>query len=120
MQCGVSLNVTSSFLYPIVVAVSVITTFLTPYMIRLAVPAYNVVEKKLPLKWKQVLDKYTSGSQTANNENNWKKLLMDIARIVAIYMVLCIAVILISFQFVMPFFRLVLPEFCWKKMMWFG
>ena len=32
---GVSLNVTSSFLYPIVVAVSVITTFLTPYMIRL-------------------------------------------------------------------------------------
>ena len=112
---GVSLNVTSSFLYPIVVAVSVITTFLTPYMIRLAVPAYNVVEKKLPMKWKQLLDKYTSGSQTVNNENNWKKLLMDIARIVAIYMVLCIAVILISFQFVMPFFRLVLPEF-WAKL----
>ena len=38
---GVSLHVTSDFLYPIVVAVSVITTFLTPYMIRLAVPAYH-------------------------------------------------------------------------------
>lgn len=36
---GVSLHVTSDFLYPIVVAVSVITTFLTPYMIRLAEPA---------------------------------------------------------------------------------
>ena len=112
---GVSLNVTSSFLYPIVVAVSVITTFLTPYMIRLAVPAYNLVEKKMPEKWKLMLERYTAGSQTVNSENNWKKLLMDISKIVAIYMVLCIAVILLSFQFVMPFFRLVLPEF-WAKM----
>ena len=112
---GVSLNVTSSFLYPIVVAVSVITTFLTPYMIRLAVPAYNIVEKKMPEKWKLMLERYTAGSQTVNNENHWKKLLMDIARIVAIYTVLCIAVILLSFQFVMPLFRMVLPEF-WAKM----
>ena len=112
---GVSLNVTSSFLYPIVVAVSVITTFLTPYMIRLAVPAYDVVEKKMPEKWKQMLERYSSGSQTVNNENNWKKLLLAISKIVAVYVVLCIAVILLSFHFVMPFFRLVLPEF-WAKL----
>ena len=112
---GVSLNVTSSFLYPIVVAVSVITTFLTPYMIRLAVPAYNLVEKKMPEKWKLMLERYTAGSQTVNSESHWKKLLMDISKIVAVYMVLCIAVILLSFQFVMPFFRLVMPEF-WAKM----
>lgn len=112
---GVSLNVTSSFLYPIVVAVSVITTFLTPYMIRLAVPAYNVVERKMPEKWKRMLEHYTAGSQTVNSENNWKKLLMDIARIVAIYTVLCIAVILVSFQFVLPLIYMVLPEF-WAKL----
>ncbi len=111
---GVSLNVTSSFLYPIVVAVSVITTFLTPYMIRLAVPAYEWVNRKMPDKWKRILDRYASGSQTVNNENNWKKLLMDIGKIVAIYSVLCIAVILLSFQFVMPLFRLLLPEL-WVK-----
>lgn len=111
---GVSLNVTSSFLYPIVVAVSVITTFLTPYMIRLAVPAYNVVERKMPEKWKRMLEHYTAGSQTVNSENNWKKLLMDIARIVAIYTVLCIAVILVSFQFVLPLIYMILPEF-WAK-----
>ncbi|MBR5542210.1 MAG: cation:proton antiporter [Bacteroides sp.] len=112
---GVSLNVTSSFLYPIVVAVSVITTFLTPYMIRLAIPAYDIVENKMPTKWKQMLDRYTAGSQTVNSENNWKKLLMDIARIVAIYTVLCIAVILLSFRFVMPFFQMILPDF-WAKL----
>lgn len=112
---GVSLNVTSDFLYPIVVAVSVITTFLTPYMIRLAVPAYKIVDKKMPLKWKQMLERYSAGSQTVNNENNWKKLLVDITRIVAIYVVLCIAVILLSFQFAMPLFRMALPEF-WAKL----
>ena len=44
-----------------------------------------------------------------------EKLLLDIARIVAIYMVLCIAVILLSFQFVIPLFRMMLPEF-WAKL----
>lgn len=44
---GLSLGVISDFLYPVVVAVSVITTFLTPYMIRAASPAYNVLEKML-------------------------------------------------------------------------
>ena len=48
---GTSLHVTSDFLYPIVVAVSVFTTFTTPYMIRLAEPAYNVVARVLPAKW---------------------------------------------------------------------
>ena len=33
---GVSLKVTDAYLYPIVVAVSIITTFLTPYMIKLS------------------------------------------------------------------------------------
>lgn len=111
---GVSLNVTSSFLYPIVVAVSVITTFLTPYMIRLAVPAYQYVDKRMPLKWKRMLERYASGSQTVNSESNWKKLLVDIGRIVAIYSVLCIAVILLSFQFVIPILYAVMPE-VWAK-----
>ena len=108
---GVSLHVTSHFLYPIVVAVSVITTFLTPYMIRLAIPAYHIVEKRLPGKWKKMLERYSSGSQTVNHENNWKKLLVAIARIVAVYSVLCIAMITLSFHFIIPLFRASLPVF---------
>ena len=45
---GQSLGVTSSFLYPIVVAVSIVTTFLTPYMIRAAAPTYTLLERHLP------------------------------------------------------------------------
>ena len=48
---GTSLHVTSDFLYPIVVAVSVFTTFTTPYMIRLAEPTYKALIKMLPARW---------------------------------------------------------------------
>lgn len=57
---GVSLHVTSDFLYPIVVAVSVITTFLTPYMIRLAEPASTFVDAHLPVSWRKFLMRYSS------------------------------------------------------------
>ena len=56
---GTSLGVTSDFLYPIVVAVSVFTTFTTPYMIRLAEPAYNALARLLPAKWIAKLERNT-------------------------------------------------------------
>ena len=94
---GVSLNVTSSFLYPIVVAVSVITTFLTPYMIRLSGPAYGWVDRHLPVFWKHLLERYSVGVQPVNHQNNWKKLLGAIVRITLIYLVLSIAMVVLSF-----------------------
>ncbi|MBQ1650052.1 MAG: cation:proton antiporter, partial [Prevotella sp.] len=60
---GTSLHVTSDFLYPIVVAVSVFTTFTTPYMIRLAEPAYNVVARILPKKWIEKMERNASEEQ---------------------------------------------------------
>lgn len=113
---GVSLHVTSSFLYPIVVAVSVITTFLTPYMIRLASPASEQVERLLPKFWKQLIERYCSGTQAVNHENNWKKLLAAIVRIVVVYSILSIAVIVLSFQFMMPIFYASLPRF-WASLL---
>ena len=89
---GVSLHVTSHFLYPIVVAVSVITTFLTPYMIRFAEPASNFVDTHLPERWQKFLLHYASGSQTVNHESLWKKLIFAIA-----------------FRFLVPFFKGNLP-----------
>ncbi|WP_291584582.1 cation:proton antiporter [Bacteroides sp.] len=108
---GVALHVTSDFLYPIVVAVSVITTFLTPYMIRLAEPASNFVDRHLPESWRNFLTRYSSGSQTLNHENLWRKLLFAMARIVVVYSIVSISVIALSFRFVVPFFRENLPVF---------
>jgi len=108
---GVSLKVTSHFLYPIVVAVSVITTFLTPYMIRLAEPASNMAERSLPRSWKRFLDRYSSGSQTVNYESNWKKLLIAMVRNIVIYSIISIGTIILSFRFVTPIFENQLPHF---------
>ncbi|MEG0039051.1 MULTISPECIES: cation:proton antiporter domain-containing protein [Bacteroides] len=106
---GVSLHVTSDFLYPIVVAVSVITTFITPYMIRISEPAYNFVDSRLPRSWKRFLARYSSGTETVNNESLWRKLLLAMIRIVVVYSIISISVILLSFRFVVPFFKENLP-----------
>ena len=108
---GVSLGVTSDFLYPIVVAVSVITTFTTPYMIRLSNPAYEWVSKHLPDKWLSLVEHYALRSHTTvNQENNWKKFLKAILRILFIYGIVTVATIVICIQFVYPFLSAWLPD----------
>lgn len=101
---GVSLGVTSDFLYPIVVAVSVITIFLTPYMIRLAEPAYAFVEKHLPERLKGLLDRYATGSATPSvtAESQWKTYLVAIVKNCVIYGIVCIAIIGLAFRFGVP------------------
>lgn len=106
---GVSLHVTSHFLYPIVVAVSVITTFLTPYMIRFAEPASNFVDVHLPQKWRKFLMHYASGSQTMNHESLWKKLIFALVRITMVYSIISVAVIAIAFRFLVPLCHDALP-----------
>lgn len=108
---GVSLNVTSHFLYPIVVAVSVITTFLTPYMIRLSGPAYRFIDAHLPRFWKELLQRYSTGTSTVNHQNNWHKLLTAILRIVLVYSVLSVAVMVLSFNLFLPLFVAAAGEF---------
>ena len=82
---GLALKVTDSSLYPIVVAVSVITTFLTPYIIRLSDPAYLFVERRLPLRARRFLERYASGSNTISHKSTWNRLLKELAHIVLIY-----------------------------------
>ena len=99
---GVSLGVTGDFLYPIVVTVSVITTFLTPYMIRLSLPAYNFISRKLPSRWMNLIDRYSGAAQIASSQSNWKSLIMAIIRIVVVYSVLTVAGITVCLNFILP------------------
>ena len=59
---GMSFGVINENLYPIIVSVSILTTFVTPYMIKGALPAYNWLEPKLPVKVKSILERYSSNS----------------------------------------------------------
>lgn len=55
---GVTLKVTSDFLYPLAIAVSAVTTFTTPYLIKMAEPFYNWLEPKIPATFKVHHDRY--------------------------------------------------------------
>ena len=59
---GMSFGVINENLYPIIVSVSILTTFVTPYMIKGALPTYNWLEPKLPAKVKDVIERYSSNS----------------------------------------------------------
>ena len=109
---GTSLGVTSDFLYPIVVAVSVFTTFTTPYMIRLAEPAYNAVARVLPASWIAKLERNTAEKEEEVPDElreiyntNFKRYVF----ILLINSVLCIAIMSLMLYYGEPFLKELLP-----------
>lgn len=107
---GLSLGVISKFLYPVVVAVSVITTFLTPYMIRAATPCYAALERRLPKKWIVTMNNITLSKQSSQPEGHWRSLIKQMLRITVIYSILSAAGIALMFTFFLPFVRHLLPH----------
>ena len=111
---GLSLHVVGDFLYPVVVAVSVITTFLTPYMMRFANPCYSALEKRLPKRLIASLNQMTlNGHLSMPGGDNWRKLLRQMAVNTLIYSTLSVAVIALMFTFVLPFVRNLMPGWHW-------
>lgn len=109
---GLSLGVISNYLYPVVVAVSVITTFLTPYMIRLATPTYQVMEKHLPKRLINILNHFAMSHPSTTQQSKWKSLLRQMLINTVAYSILTAAVIALMFTFVLPFTRSLFPG--WK------
>jgi CPA2 family monovalent cation:H+ antiporter-2 len=109
---GMSLHVTSEFLYPIVVAVSVFTTFTTPYMIRLAEPAYNMVARMLPAKWMAKLERNTDETDE-QAPDELQQLYNDCFKrfifTMLINSVLCIAIMTIMLYYGQPIIASLVP-----------
>ena len=106
---GLSLGVISDFLYPVVVAVSVITTFLTPYMIRLATPAYNTLEPHLPSRIIKLLNHLSMSQPNSQKQSLWRRLLTQMSINTLVYTILSTACIALMFTFALPFMRKLLP-----------
>ena len=99
---GTSLKVTSDFLYPIVVAVSAVTAFTTPFMIKYASPTAAFVEKKLPKKWVKKIELYSANSQAIKTVSTWKIVIKEYLFQVILYSVILFAIILMSKNFLLP------------------
>ena len=111
---GLSLGVISKFLYPVVVAVSVITTFLTPYMIRASEPCYNMLERRLPSSWISTLNHITLSHPSGKGaKNNWKSLLRQMTVNTVIYSILSVTVVALMLTLFLPFIRHLLVGWHW-------
>jgi CPA2 family monovalent cation:H+ antiporter-2 len=99
---GMNLNVTSKFLYPIVVAVSAITTFTTPFFIKSSVGTYNVLQKILPQSWQKRIEDYSYSTQTIKSASHWKTFLKANITQIIIHSVIILAVIILSTQYILP------------------
>ena len=100
---GMSLGVLDPTIYPIVVAVSVITTFTTPYFIKMAEPAYNAIERILPKKLNFLINRYsTEASSESENPSLWSSVLRRYLWRVLLYSIILIAIVVISQQFIQP------------------
>ena len=91
---GVSLGVMRDFIYPVIITVSVITTFTTPYMIKAGTPAYEYLIKKLPEQFVLKINSFSSQERhnSAAAQNEWKRLIKELALRVLLYGVILIAI----------------------------
>ncbi len=102
---GVSLKVTSEFLYPIAVAAAAITTFTSPYLIRLAEPFYGFLNRNLPAKWTSGIERYSSSTEGITTLSDWRILLRSYISNTIIHSVVIISIILLTSKFLYPFIQ---------------
>jgi CPA2 family monovalent cation:H+ antiporter-2 len=100
---GMTLNVTSDFLYPIVVAVSAITTFTTPFMVKFSTPLSIFLEKKLPRRWVKRIERYSANTEAIKSVSTWQIVLKAYLTQVIVHSIIIVAIILLSSKYLLPF-----------------
>lgn len=112
---GLTLKVTSPFLYPIAVAVSAITTFATPYLIRASEPFYRRVDRMLPAPVKDALNRYSSRSQSVSTAGQWQLFLRSHLVNAILQTVIIVALALLSGRYLLPFIQENLGDTVWSS-----
>lgn len=100
---GVTLNVTSEFLFPVAVGASAITTFTTPYMIKYSDRMYNLFVRILPTDWLNNLRNYSASTQKIQAESDWNRVIKAYINIVTINGIVILALMLLSINLLLPF-----------------
>ena len=100
---GMSLGVISSFLYPIIVAVSVITTFTTPFFIMNAEPCYQRLIKIMPSRMLSWINRHTTSSVNNSKDKDWKNLLSAYVLHMLIFSTLLTAIAIPADLYLLPY-----------------
>ncbi len=101
---GMGLGVLDPTIYPIIVAVSVITTFFTPYSIKVAEPFYRFVEKRLPESMQFLITRYSAtAAEEGDSRGLWREVLKRYTLRLVIYVVILLAIAMLSLGYLLPF-----------------
>lgn len=108
---GMSLGVLNESLYPIIVAVSVLTIFTTPYFIKMADGAYAGVEKHLPRGLNFLISRYSKQVVDSNETKQlWIAIIKRYVWRILLYSVILLAEILFSRTFLFPVMEVYIPR----------
>lgn len=100
---GLSFHVIGAHIYPIIVSVSIITTFVTPYMIKGATPFYdNVALKIIPKRWQEALERYSLRATGEKKEEGLHRFVRRQLTSILIYGVILAALSLLSLGLLKP------------------
>lgn len=100
---GMSLGVLEPTIYPIVVAVSVITTFTTPYFIKMSMPFCDFVERHLPQRLSFLIDRYHKEADVSDaTGRQWGKILKRYVWRTVLYSIVLIAILIVAKNYIFP------------------
>ena len=102
---AVAQHVMPSYIYPVIIASSVITTFTTPYWIKLATPVYNLLEKRMSPKTKSALDEYALFGASKEGKKSWSSIIKSTITNVLVFSVLSFATLVFLFEVLVPFIQ---------------
>lgn len=103
---GMGLGVLEKSIYPIIVSVSVITTFFTPFFIKQAEPSYNWLAGKLSKRWNSLLEGYSKNEAVSENSESrqlWTAIVKRYLVRLLLYSVMILALIYLMRNHITPF-----------------
>ncbi len=108
---GKNMSATPEYLYPVIVSVSILTTFVTPYWAKGGEKAFNFIYNRSSSGWRNVIDRLGNGKSTLNQHSKWRKLLKDYAGKVFILTTWMAFIILLFTKVLNPFLVSLLKSF---------
>lgn len=109
---GMSLGVLDASLYPIIVAVSVLTTFTTPMFIKMSLPVCEFIERHLPGRLRFLIDRYHKNvsQEQASTAVSWFELIKKSLARTMLYAIVLVAITIVARQYLLGWLDRVISD----------
>lgn len=112
---GVSLKVMPAHIYPVIIAASVITTFTTPYWIKMSSKVYGFLDARLSPAVKTKMDEYSLLGKNSGGKS-WKSIITFSLSRVLIFSIISFALLAVLFDYLFPMVKKI--EFVSQMPLW--